>query len=530
MKLEDEFPADAMRVTHFEKVDIYFDAKFTVSGRKPIMQKWITGFDFHVLPSARELVVPYGDMPSQIVKLKISGGFIQIPDTPLGQIIFDFRHIRSYYADKGTFQPKLHQVPFLKEFGIQKPVSGEISFFFKHKGGKEFAELLKIPEIAPTLIKEERCGYCGSLKTVENISQQRVCAYCLPAICALLRTTRILLNQRKQGTTKYDDIIMQGAVFLNTLRELSAVLIPELVTECTHLQMEVLQEFPQAQSQFGQRDLLNVDSVQLNRVLEYANLLLLDNPQMADKMIPFHGGNVLYPEGLILAELAVLGKCEIRDLEKIEKYEILNGFLTKNNQVEELKFNETGLTYLPEDIQKLTHLQILALESLQAQTLPDWLGDLRLKGLNINFTRFREFPPILTRLKTLEELDMSTTPMPLPDNFGELIGLKRFACGYKRLPILPDSIGQLTHLNFLFLHGSTVSQLTPAFANLQELEEVWLTNNNLTSLPDFLVKLKKLKTLYLQGNPLCEHPDKNTQAVIKQLEKQGTHVILRNKK
>jgi internalin A len=183
----------------------------------------------------------------------------------------------------------------------------------------------------------------------------------------------------------------------------------------------------------------------------------------------------------------------------------------------ELDLSELGLTFVPKEVGKLTHLEELSLSDNTLTALPNEIADLtRLKKLYLNENQFADFPLVVCKLTRLEKLGLISNRLTsLPDHSTALKNLKWLALGNNfwtttlqkangdnSFPDLPDVIWELRSLEDLFVTAADVLSISPRIENLSNLKGLYLTTNSITVLPRELTKLPKLSMLEILNNPL----------------------------
>ncbi|GJP42817.1 hypothetical protein CLOM_g2340 [Closterium sp. NIES-68] len=166
-----------------------------------------------------------------------------------------------------------------------------------------------------------------------------------------------------------------------------------------------------------------------------------------------------------------------------------------------LHVNAPRLTALPDSLSDLSNLQELSLEGCSDLTsVPDAVGHLlKLRAFHIVDNGFRalELPAYLTLLFSLEELEVGVHLRQLPEDFGNLINLRRMELRCPELTHLPSSLPQLSLLERLVISGGQqMVSLPETIGQLPALRELRISClSNLQTLPDSIGQLQQLRSL-----------------------------------
>jgi Leucine-rich repeat (LRR) protein len=163
-----------------------------------------------------------------------------------------------------------------------------------------------------------------------------------------------------------------------------------------------------------------------------------------------------------------------------------------------------GLSALPSEIGRLTHLTTLLLHNNQLKTLPPELAKLTsLQVLGLGGNPFEQLPREVLALNNLTELYLDGNRLTrLPPEMGQLTRLRKLDLARNLLSSLPPEIHRWTDLRFLGLGSNHLDKLPREIGQLENLEELYLDRNHLTALPPEMFRLRNLTTLYIGANPL----------------------------
>lgn len=174
--------------------------------------------------------------------------------------------------------------------------------------------------------------------------------------------------------------------------------------------------------------------------------------------------------------------------------------------------NNQNLTQLPESIGKLNEnlIEILIINNYTLNELPSSIGNLKhlqtmILLYNSNLTRL---PETIGNLANLEKLDMSgfddkfinfrNYTMHLPESLGKLGKLRDlFITNYASITEFPECITKLKSLERLNLSGTQIKSIPESIKNMETLDSLYLTRiETLESLPESLVEMKLLQLLH----------------------------------
>ena len=161
---------------------------------------------------------------------------------------------------------------------------------------------------------------------------------------------------------------------------------------------------------------------------------------------------------------------------------------------------------IPEDISKLTELEVLDLSYNSLNTIPEIIGELHnLKGLYLrsHASVGKEFsgviPESLGDLQNLEVLALSGDFSNIPESIGNISQLEELeiVVGAQISGSIPEWIGKLNNLKILYIGGENFTAIPECIGTLYNLRKITL-NGNFVSLPN-LGNLQYLEILSLSG-------------------------------
>ena len=201
------------------------------------------------------------------------------------------------------------------------------------------------------------------------------------------------------------------------------------------------------------------------------------------------------------------------------------------NQLKTLDLSHLELTYLPDEIEQLRHIEILCLQHNKLNSLPAVIGQLSsLKTLNASYNQISNVSRGIRKLGQLEELNLQhnklntlpreTTQLQtlikllldynnftsLPSAVKYLTNLRELSAADNKINIVTESISQLKKLEYLSLHGNKLAKLPQAIGLLPKLKQLNLRNNHLHTIPHTVCELKSLRDFNLSQNQIQQLP------------------------
>lgn len=177
------------------------------------------------------------------------------------------------------------------------------------------------------------------------------------------------------------------------------------------------------------------------------------------------------------------------------------------SRLQKLYVSGTGLRELPEEIEELRELRILALDFNKLERLPDGLCRLpRLTRLYLGGNRLLALPADFAQLQSLRCLWIEGNflrrfPRPLL----RLVALQSLQMGDNRLRALPAELPRMTGLRGLWLYGNRFEEFPPALLRMGRLHILDLDRNRLGGFPD-LHPLRALRVFSYDHNPVTGPP------------------------
>ncbi|KAM3690934.1 hypothetical protein ACB098_09G160700 [Castanea mollissima] len=306
----------------------------------------------------------------------------------------------------------------------------------------------------------------------------------------------------------------------------------------------------------------NLGNVKGLKRLDLSETAIKELPSSIERLTSLTSLNIRYCVNLVWLPSTIwsLKSLESLDLSKCSNFDNLPENLGNVSGLKRLDLSVSAIKELPSSIERLTSLTslyirycknfvclpstICSLKSLESldlsgcsnfDNLPENLGNVKgLKMLDLGGTAIKELPSSIERLssltslnihdckdlvclpsticslKSLESLDLSGCSNfdNLPENLGNVNGLKRLDLSEIAIKELPSSIERLTSLTSLYIrYCKNLVCLPSTICSLKSLEFLDISGcSNFDNLPENLGNVKGLKMLDLSGTAIKELP------------------------
>jgi leucine-rich repeat protein SHOC2 len=237
-------------------------------------------------------------------------------------------------------------------------------------------------------------------------------------------------------------------------------------------------------------------------------------------IIPDSIGSLKNLEALRIEILINVIPDSIQNLVQLNRLEVFHGgqqvvripkWLTKLTNLTTLSISNASFKDVPDLFKYLKNLKELSLPRTIYYGFPNYfidLKDLPLEKFSICCGQFTVLPKWINELKSLKELDISSTKITtLPDTIGNLGNLETLRLMFNRnFSGVPDSICNLQNLQALELNENNLSEVPECLGKLKNLNMLRLSKNNLKNLPIGITELTNLNHLYFDDNPISSIP------------------------
>ncbi|KAJ6650992.1 hypothetical protein lerEdw1_001208 [Lerista edwardsae] len=175
--------------------------------------------------------------------------------------------------------------------------------------------------------------------------------------------------------------------------------------------------------------------------------------------------------------------------------------------LQKLYISGTGIKELPEEIEGLQELRILALDFNKLEEVPEALCRLpHLTRLYLGSNRLFGLPAEFSQLTTLRCLWIESNYLyHFPRVLLQMPGLQSLQMGDNRLRTLPNSLPRMKGLRGLWLYGNRFVEFPKPLLRMTQLHILDLDRNKLTEFPD-LSHLRRLRLFSYDHNPVEAPP------------------------
>ncbi|CAB1415946.1 unnamed protein product [Pleuronectes platessa] len=172
-----------------------------------------------------------------------------------------------------------------------------------------------------------------------------------------------------------------------------------------------------------------------------------------------------------------------------------------------LYLSDNNLSTLPDDMQGLRKLQLLALDFNCFEELPAAVCKLpQLSILYLGNNRLYYLPSELRVLKELNTLWLETNCFTVfPEVVCELSNLKTLHLGYNQIKSLPQELGRLEELRSIWLAGNQLTEFPSVLLEMHFLAVIDVDRNKIRRFPA-LSHMQGLKLVIYDHNPCANAP------------------------
>lgn len=184
-------------------------------------------------------------------------------------------------------------------------------------------------------------------------------------------------------------------------------------------------------------------------------------------------------------------------------------------KLRQLSFARNPISKWPERITKLTNLETLLCHSTLVSLLPPSITIFqKLKRINfghnnlevrshfsymyfamtyVNSSFIMQAAPVgISRLTSLESLQMSETQLPFPNGLKHLTNISVLSAAGNRITVIPKQLALFTNLTYLDLSHNDIDVFPVEFCRLTNLTHLSLSHNKIREVSSSYLKFAKL--------------------------------------
>ncbi|VDN10345.1 unnamed protein product [Dibothriocephalus latus] len=176
-------------------------------------------------------------------------------------------------------------------------------------------------------------------------------------------------------------------------------------------------------------------------------------------------------------------------------------------QLNFLEISRSGISTLPDDIQKLGDLTKLSLKHNALTEIPVGLGNVNnLRFLDLSFNHISNLPEnIFDNLSHLESLALDSNELQSLPPLKGLVELHVLSVSSNKLSALPETLSGCSKLMNVDFSRNALTSLPTDLNKLTNLHRFNVCDNNLTEIPATLGECRKLRECLLERNPLKDN-------------------------
>ncbi|ORX77341.1 L domain-like protein [Anaeromyces robustus] len=182
-------------------------------------------------------------------------------------------------------------------------------------------------------------------------------------------------------------------------------------------------------------------------------------------------------------------------------------------------YNNTNA--FPSIITKITSLEKLDLRNNSLKELPRIENLINLQELILSQNSLSKVPSGIEQLNKLQRLDLSSNNINEFPEIEKLINLQELKLNNNGFSSVPSGIEQLIKLQILDLSNNRIKKF-PEIGKLTNLQELKLNNNGFNNVPSGIEQLNKLQRLNLSRNNIGEFPEIEKLINLKELDLSNT--------
>ncbi len=227
-----------------------------------------------------------------------------------------------------------------------------------------------------------------------------------------------------------------------------------------------------------------------------------------------HRIDLSYQDMMIIPDFSNIRDMRMLDLSGNTKLDIkatLNA-IPKPEQLQVLRLDSLNLETLP-DLDRFINLKQLSLihnPELSWDIVFTSLSQLNLEFLNLKNNNIEQLPISITLLETIKDLNLSYNHLIDSRSYRHLSKLPllyNLWLDHNDMGILPESIGQLNQVVYFYIGHNGLTTLPEALSGMKSLRVLHTGHNNFIALPEVLIQMKSLFLVHANHNQIADIPE-----------------------
>ncbi|VDL93823.1 unnamed protein product [Schistocephalus solidus] len=185
----------------------------------------------------------------------------------------------------------------------------------------------------------------------------------------------------------------------------------------------------------------------------------------------------------------------------------LDNLIFSLKQLNFLEISRSGVSTLPEDIQNLSDLTKLSLQHNVLTQIPVGLGNVyNLRFLDLSFNNISNLPEnLFDKLNHLESLALDSNELQSLPPLKGLVELHVLSVSSNKLSVIPETLSGCSKLMNIDFSRNVLTSLPTDLNKLTNLHRLNVCDNKLTEIPSTLGECRKLRECLLERNPLKDN-------------------------
>jgi len=197
-------------------------------------------------------------------------------------------------------------------------------------------------------------------------------------------------------------------------------------------------------------------------------------------------------------------------------------FIAQLDSLRSLDLNHNQLKLTESDVKYASKVKKLSIRGNNIEKLPENIGILTCKNLNVGKNKLKDLPESFKDLKQIKHLIFYENEFEsIPEEIEALDSLEHLDFYKNHIHEIPEFIGNLEDLRYLYLSYNEIEAIPDTLRNLKKLTYFYIHHNKIVNLPDFIVKMDSLERFGVGYNKLISMPDMSEMPSLIELNCEG---------